>query len=65
MSPEDLEAVRRIVREELDRKPEGWQAYVDACVAWFEHDRLHGMAWRSDIANKLQDIARASRPPHV
>lgn len=54
--------LRRLIREELDRKPAGHEEYAMACVAWFEHDRLKGAAWDPGVSNKLQDAAHAARP---
>jgi len=55
--------LRRVLREELDRKPAGWQAYAEACVELFEHSQLRiRQGWNVDTLDLLEAKAKTLRP---
>ena len=55
-------ATRRIVREELDRKPPGMAQYEAACVAYFDYEKLPMGKWSAKEAGRLYEIAVNARP---
>lgn len=65
----EADEVRRIIREELDRKPEGWQAYAEACCAYMDHQTTYlpsaheaaRTAWGTQ-SFRLEQAALALRP---
>jgi hypothetical protein len=66
MTSEELDQIAAVMRRVRDEKPEGWQRYAEACVAWFEYERLsidHG--WNAVETDRLFEIARKARPANV
>ena len=55
-----------VLRRELDRRPEGWEAYAKACVAYFDYWAEHtDDAWNEIESCRLFDAAEKARPSHA
>lgn len=52
--------LRRILREELDRKPTGYAKAAEAAIAWARHNALSPADWNPSVATKLEDAAVAA-----
>lgn len=56
------ETIRRIVREELDRKPEAWHAYATAVIQKYEHEQLsRENGWNVHRQLDLEDLCLDAR----
>jgi len=53
----ELDLLRKVIREELDRKPDGWREYAEACIAYFDYSAKHYDDWNSRQAGELEDKA--------
>jgi len=57
------EDIATVLRRELDRKPEGWDAYAKACCAYFDNWSDAG-DWDAGQSELLFDAALKARPSH-
>jgi len=56
-------AMSRLIRRELDRKPDGFEKYQAACVAYFDYNaNFERPDWTAKESNRLEDAAIAARP---
>lgn len=53
----ELDLLRKVIREELDRKPDGWMEYAEACVAWFDYQYKPTPDWNIKRATQLEMAA--------
>lgn len=57
----ELDLLRKVIREELDRKPDGWREYAEAAIAAIDYNARTGDAWNVHEQSRLSDAAHEAR----